>query len=145
VLSVPAIDDGASTNRPPGPPTHHNPGPAPHAPQTGFPNDDSRSPPDKPTVGEPHSLPPPTTVKIRARIVPRCTSFASSTIVAEAMKWKNTVIIPERIAILRRESSRQCTATFCWHPSGQTRHRQSPAARQGMFRGGGRWNMEGFP
>ena len=106
---------------------------------TGSPPDNSRS------LGENPFSPHPTGEGIRARIVPRCTSFASYPIVAEAMKWKNTVIIPERIAILRRESLRQYTATFCWHPAGRTRPRQSPAARHGRSGGAGSGARRSFP
>ena len=63
--------------------------------------------------------------------MPRCTSFASPPIFDEAMIPKNTVIDPEQITILRRELVRQCVATFCWHPAGATRHRQSPGGREG--------------
>ena len=51
---------------------------------------------------------------IRARIVPRCTSFASPPIFAEAMIPKNAVILPELIRILRRELMRQLVAIVQW-------------------------------
>ena len=41
-----------------------------------------------------------------ARNMPGCTTFASPPIFAEAMNRKNTVILPEKIRILRRESVR---------------------------------------
>jgi hypothetical protein len=50
---------------------------------------------------------------------------------AEAMKWKNTVIDPERIRVLRRELMRQRTATFCWRPAGRTWDWQNPGGDSG--------------
>jgi hypothetical protein len=51
-------------------------------------------------------LPLVTGEKIRARIGPGCTSFASPPHFDEAIDLKNTVIDPELIAILRRELMR---------------------------------------
>jgi hypothetical protein len=70
------------------------------------------------------------------RIVPRCISFAAVPLVAEAIIRKNAVILPEQIAVLRRELLRQYLATLQRAGDSACGLRWGGGEGRGIFRGG---------